>query len=175
MSGRVRARRASSRASLGVAAVLAALAVTGCGDSQRFGNEDPRRAVSRFLVLTVGQANGQKGCAMLTRELRTQLDEGPAGSCRRAMGTIGSLLPGERDEATSFEQVTSGLDFTTPKEDDASATVRVVGRGTDVTFGLVRLPDDQRAGSDGGDPDTRWRIASGLEQLLGEGAAAPGR
>ncbi|MGE4427299.1 MAG: hypothetical protein AB7G37_12675 [Solirubrobacteraceae bacterium] len=162
--------RPAPRIGAGIAVVLAALVAVGCGDAQRFGGDDPRSAVGRLLVLSVGQANGAKACAMLTRELREELDAGPAGDCRRAMGNVTSLLPGERDEATSFEQVTSGLTFTKEEDGDA-ATVRVVGRGADVSFDLKRLPDGEPRGADGGDPDTPWRIATGVEQLLGGGSA----
>ncbi len=82
---------ASLVALVGVTAGLA-----GCGPKPKgsYPEDDPRSAVHQLLRATVGQANGQRACALLTEAARERFDRTAAGSCRNALNTAIAALPG---------------------------------------------------------------------------------
>ncbi|MDX8152610.1 hypothetical protein SK069_13475 [Patulibacter brassicae] len=144
------------------AAALVAWGASGCGDAERFPDDDPRTAVGRLLLATVGQANGARACALLTQREQRRLDEGPAGSCRGALGKVAAVLPGQTDEPSASDRTISKLDFTTRVAGER-AVVRVTGRGLDLRFTLVR---DDFVAPRATDPGVPWRVDGGIEQLL---------
>lgn len=166
----------AARSRLGAVLLLAVagLAASGCGDAQKFPDDDPRTAVSRLLQAATGEANGLRACGLLSDPARARLDRGPAGSCRAALSKTPSLLPGEVDEPTSFDRVISKLDFTVRRSGDR-ATVVVRGRGAALRFGVVRVAGDGTSGGPDteGNPGIPWRVDSGVEQLLNDKPIPP--
>jgi len=145
-------------------AAALALAASGCGDTERFAADDPRETVARLLLATIGQANGQRACGMLTARARDELAAGPAGSCRGALSKVAAVLPGEEDEPTASDRAISKLRFTaaTPSDGGRRTTVRVRGRGLDLRFAMVRL-SGREADAGSGLP---WRVDDGVDQLF---------
>ncbi|WP_320671744.1 hypothetical protein [Patulibacter defluvii] len=149
--------------------LAAGLGASGCGDAQKFPDDDPRTAVSRLLQAANGEANGLRACGLLSDAARARFDRGPSGSCRVALSKAPALLPGEVDEPTSFDRVISKLRFSVRQQGDR-ARVEVRGRGALLRFSLIRVHGAQAEGG----PDTEgnagipWRVDRGVEQLLND-------
>ncbi|WP_210491475.1 hypothetical protein [Patulibacter sp. SYSU D01012] len=165
----------SRRAAVAACALALGGGAAGCGQASRFPADDPRSAVNQLLIAAIAQANGQRACSLLTVRARERFDAGPAGSCRAALNTAISSMPGPYNASDDAGQAADGLIYTLRKDGPDRATVTARrGRNPALTFRVVRLSPREReadeAGSEqtvgGGPPDTEWRVDVGAEQLL---------
>lgn len=169
----IRTTRALRTTGLGLAAA-AALGVAGCGQAGEFGKNDPRSAVSQLLNASIGQANGQRSCSLLSDAARTRLADGIAGSCRQALNASVSSMPGPYSSTSDAGRATTDLTFKvlSKSADHARVSARR-GDNPALTFDLIRLSggalqQDKEANLDtvGGDVNTDWRIDRGEQQLI---------
>ncbi len=158
-------------------AVLTASALTACDPKGHYPEDDPRSAVHQLLRASVGQANGQRACALLTEAARKRMASSMSGTCRGAMDRAIVALPGTTGEdgrtGRAAEDVVLDAELS---KDGKRATVTVRGpRGRPLRFGAVRLsePELERDTKDadqgvGSAPKSDWRIDEGVEQLVTE-------
>jgi hypothetical protein len=159
-------------------AVLTASALTACDPKGHYPEDDPRSAVHQLLRASVGQANGQRACALLTEAARARMAESLSGTCRGAMDRAIVALPGasgKDDGGTGRAAEDVVLDAELSK-DGNRATVTVRGtRGQPLRFGAVRLSEAERKRDTkdadqavGSAPKSDWRVDEGAEQLVTE-------
>ncbi|MBF6621669.1 MAG: hypothetical protein ITG02_15745 [Patulibacter sp.] len=161
-----------------LAAVLGVtLGLTACGAIQPKGSypdDDPRSAVHQFLRATVGQANGQRACALLTVEARERMARS-AGTCRAAMDKAIVALPGSPSTGEGTGRAAEDVELEARVDGDR-ATIEVFrGRGPRMSFEVVRLSADElEQDTKDGDmavgtaPESDWRVDRGAEQLVTE-------
>lgn len=149
------------------------LGLAGCGDEGKYKPDDPRSAVNQFLLATVGQANGQRACSLLSPAAQARLAETAAGSCRQAMNTAVSSMPGAYSATEDAGRAAEKLEYTSKVDGDHAVVSAWRGKGRHLTFRLVRVgPVAKPADSDGPQPgvgtsgNSEWRIETGAEQLL---------
>lgn len=162
-----------------VAALLATVGVTvgltACGPKPKgsYPEDDPRSAVHQLLRATVGQANGQRACALLTVEERERFDQTAAGSCRNALNTAIAALPGAEAGYGGTDREAEDIELESRTDGDRATVTAFRGDGPRLTFDVVRLSEQELAAdpstSDrgvGSAPKSDWRVARGAEQLV---------
>lgn len=169
MSGRTR-RVAALLATIGVTAGL-----TACGPKPKgsFPEDDPRSAVNQLLRATIGQANGQRACALLTEEARERFDRTIAGSCRSALNTAIAALPGAESSGEGTGRAAEDLEFESRVDGDRATVTAFRGNGPRLTFEVVRLSEAELAADPsnadrgvGSAPKSDWRVDRGVDQLV---------
>jgi hypothetical protein len=170
----------SVRAAVRRGAVLAAVGIgiagglAGCGQAGKFDAGDPRSAVAQLLNASIGQANGQRACSLLTTAARERLDAGAAGSCRQALNASISSMPGPYSSTDDAGRASTDLIYRTVSQTNDRAVVTARrAKNPALTFRLVRLTaqqldEDTAASQDtvGGTVDTDWRVDRGEQQLV---------
>lgn len=158
-----------------VALVGVTAGLTACGPKPKgsFPEDDPRSAVNQLLRATVGQANGQRACALLTVEAREQFDRTAAGSCRNALNTAIAALPGAETGYGGTDREAEDIELESRVDGDRATVTAFRGDGPRLTFEVVRLSEEELAAdpstSDrgvGSAPKSDWRVARGAEQLV---------
>lgn len=162
-----------------VAALLATVGVTvgltACGPKPKgsYPEDDPRSAVHQLLRATVGQANGQRACALLTVEERERFDQTAAGSCRNALNTAIAALPGAEAGYGGTDREAEDIELESRGDGDRATVTAFRGDGPRLTFEVVRLSEQELAADTssadrgvGSAPKSDWRVASGAEQLV---------
>lgn len=160
--------------------------LTGCGPKGSYPEDDPQSAVHQLLRATVGQANGQRACALLTTEARERFDRTAAGSCRNALNTAIAALPGAASSGEGSGRAAEDLEFESriAEGGDRATVTAFRGDGPRLTFDVVRLSDaalhaEEKARGDrgvGSAPESDWRVERGAEQLVRvPESAAPGQ
>lgn len=170
MSGGIR-RAAALLATIGVT-----MGLTACGPKPKgsFSEDDPRSAVNQLLRATVGQANGQRACALLTVEARERFDRTVAGSCRNALNTAIAALPGAESSGEGTGRAAEDLEFESRVDGDRATVSAFRGDGPRLTFEVVRLSEAELAAEEkargdrgvGSAPKSDWRVDRGVEQLV---------
>lgn len=169
MSGGIR-----SLASL-AALVGVTVGLTACGPKPKgsYPEDDPRSAVHQLLRATVGQANGQRACALLTATERERFDRTAAGSCRNALNTAIAALPGSETNNEGTGRAAEDIELESRVDGDRATVTAFRGDGPRLTFEVVRLPDEELelepSSSDrgvGSAPKSDWRVDRGAEQLV---------
>lgn len=178
-----------SRGTRRVAALLATIGVTvgltACGPKPKgsFPEDDPRSAVGQLLRATVGQANGQRACALLTEAARERFDRTPAGSCRNALNTAIAALPGATTGFGGTDREAEDIDLEARTDGDRATVTASRGDGPRLTFEVVRLSEEELAADPGTSdngvgsaPKSDWRVDRGAEQLVSRasGGETPG-
>lgn len=159
-----------------VALVGVTAGLTACGPKPKgsFPEDDPRSAVNQLLRATIGQANGQRACALLTEEARERFDRTIAGSCRSALNTAIAALPGSASSGEGTGRAAEDLEFESRVDGDRATVTAFRGDGPKLTFEVVRLNGaelaaDEEARGDrgvGSAPKSDWRVDRGVEQLV---------
>jgi hypothetical protein len=163
---------------VGVLLVLAmTLGLTACGTIQPKGSypaDDPRSAVHQFLRATVGQANGQRACALMTEAARQEM-AARAGTCRAAMDKAIVALQGAPPTGEGTGRAAEDVELEARTDGDRATIDVFRGRGPRMTFDVVRLsPDELEQDTRDADravgsaPESEWRIDAGAEQLVTE-------
>lgn len=158
-----------------VALVGVTAGLTACGPKPKgsYSEDDPRSAVHQLLRATVGQANGQRACALLTVEERERFDDTAAGSCRNALNTAIAALPGATGGYGGTDREAEDIELQSRVDGDRATVTAFRGDGPRLTFEVVRLSEEELAAdpstSDrgvGSAPKSDWRVARGAEQLV---------
>ena len=153
------------------------IGLTGCGLQPKgsYQEDDPRSAVHQFLRATVGQANGQRACALLTEAARERLADTTAGSCRNALNAAIVALPGSQPTGESTGRAAEDVELEARVDGDRATVEAFRGKGRRMTFDVVRLSPAERARDTenadhgvGAAPKSDWRIDRGAEQLVTE-------
>lgn len=159
----------------GVVALGVVAGLAGCGPKPKgsYPEDDPRSAVNQLLRATVGQANGQRACALLTEEAREQFDRTIAGSCRSALNTAIAALPGSEAGYGGTDREAEDVELESRTGGDRATVTAFRGDGPRLTFEVVRLSEDELAADPsnadrgvGSAPKSDWRVARGAEQLV---------
>lgn len=169
-------RRRSARS---LAALVALVGVTaglvGCGAKPKgsYPEDDPRSAVHQLLRATIGQANGQRACALLTEAARDRFDRTSAGTCRNALNTAITAFPGSETGSEGMDRGAEDVDLKSTVDGDRATVTASRGGGPPLSFEVVRLSEeeleddtkdaDQAVGSA---PRSEWRVDRGAEQLV---------
>jgi hypothetical protein len=158
-------RRALRRTALviGAAAVLAVSAVAlGTADGRDSGAGSPAGTVRDFLTVAAVDSNSVDACRYLTSHaVRSVQDvEPPDTSCEIALWAARLRLGGRLiDQESAVKRLSYRVE-----QNGARARVTVSADGAALTFGLRRATatelDEFQA------PQTRWRIDSGVDELL---------
>jgi len=168
-----------SRGIRSLASLVALVGVTaglaGCGPKPKgsYPEDDPRSAVHQLLRATVGQANGQRACALLTEAARERFDRTAAGSCRNALNTAIAALPGEATGYGGTDREAEDIDLEARVDGDRATVTASRGDGPRLSFDVVRLSKDELAADTssadsgvGSAPKSDWRVDRGAEQLV---------
>lgn len=177
MSGGIDRRlgRASARRILvaGMATLGVVVGLTGCGPKGSYPEDDPRSAVHQLLRATVGQANGQRACALLTEAARERFDRSPAGSCRNALNTAIAALPGATTGYGGTDREAEDIDLEAQVDGNRATVTAFRGDGPRLEFDVVRLTKEQLEADPGTSdngvgsaPKSEWRVDRGAEQLV---------
>lgn len=168
--------RGATRSFASLAALIGVtVGLTACGPKPKgsYPEDDPRSAVSQLLRATVGQANGQRACALLTAAAREQFDQTPAGSCRNALNTAIAALPGAATGFGGTDREAEDIDLEAQTDGDRATVTASRGDGPRLTFEVVRLSEEELAADPGTSdngvgsaPQSDWRVDRGAEQLV---------
>ncbi len=149
--------------------------LSGCGPKPKgsYPEDDPRSAVHQLLRATIGQANGQRACALLTAQARERFDRTKAGSCRNALNAAIGALPGSQEGAGGVEREAEDIELESRVEGDRATVTAFRGNGPRLSFEVVRLSPAELAADPstndegvGSDPQSDWRVDRGAEQLV---------
>lgn len=157
------------------ALVGVAVGLTACGPKPKgsYPEDDPRSAVHQLLRATVGQANGQRACALLTEAARERFDQTAAGSCRNALNTAIAALPGAETGYGGTDREAEDIELEARTDGDRATVTAFRGEGPRLTFDVVRLTEAQLEADPGTSdrgvgsaPKSDWRVDRGAEQLV---------
>lgn len=158
-----------------VALVGVTVGLTACGPKPKgsYPEDDPRSAVHQLLRATVGQANGQRACALLTEQARERFDRTIAGSCRNALNAAIAALPGAQSTGEGTGRAAEDIELESRVDGDRATVTAFRGDGPRLTFEVVRLSEEQLAADPGTSdrgvgsaPQSDWRVDRGAEQLV---------